>query len=1187
MDIITTGSLLCFSQTPEGVVTVANNDTKKIATGVTVTFTTPPGLVYASLGASQGIFDGTLWQVGSLAPGATATLDACYEVTDECAFPAKITYVVSQGCADDASNNSGERCFDPTTCKDIQKCLPEDIVTGTPSTITDNGDGTATVLQNDDTTLNNIVLGPLVSPDDTITINYNATSGEWEFTTVHTIDTDLKCVPKVDTTDPLNPTLCFDLVDNVLGTVIQADVVCTPLSAGSVVNNNDGTVSITINGVTEIVQTGPIVIEGGNNATVNYDAATLTWTVNGCCTTYDPTTGTLTEVDVDGNVITNVIATAISPGNNITITGTGAPSDPYIVNGCCVTYNTTSGELTIVNQNGISNTYQLVTNVTSVDNTVTIDNTTPGVFDLSVPVSSYTEINNNDGTTSFTIIQDGVTTTGCYKNCDTGNGQPIDGAHTLTCDWTPIFAPTTGPDLACTFGVTTYEYVSNTVGIEVVPTGNGGFMVKPVDCSQPIAGTESLTYEMFCDGVSQGTADEIFTYNVSGDLVVGKDFSVDYAETGEAIQLTLTAFNAGPGPLTGVTLTDTLLPNFTYVSDDGGSAGSVTSTAPFVWDIGNLAAGAQEVIVIDLTVAAAAGFSALPNVVLGESNEDDDAFGTDVVLETPILEADLAIEKTVGKGDSTANAGDTITFTLTVTNNGPATSTGFTVEDILDASFINVASSAPGVTVVGNTVTWNNNIPLPATQSTSIQITAEVGVGSTGTIPNTATITNSNELDVDPTNDSDNDEVRILESNLSIVKTEILPPESRVTATDPNPTTGVSDITVTNTGCGGAATIACGTPARIVVEIRDAGTTGAWTVLEEISGLTGQPVSTYTTTGGTDSIIPHIPATDIIFDCAGGTTFQFDKKSWAYASGNVYAASGESIQNGNNFISDPLASFAKDIRFTTYVGGSGSINCPVESVNTDNNDIVCTMLREQTSQMGFQYSGSLQGFNLAFSNPVSLDPQGDIGLTGSEKYTPIVSGLATINVLADAPVINLVEDSGFGVDFEIDIVGNSDTYHWTKAEATFPNGLYSELYINWYDGGQPAGEQNGRFNTSAGGSFNLQNGCDDYRVTFRPSISHSFGGFNDDIKSNAIWEITQLDGGGTFSANGTMALPSNANTASATTSPALVNLDHLGVGLFNLHTEVTYSSNGVTNLTNTPYSLTSYSNTQYVIAYWY
>ena len=80
--------------------------------------------------------------------------------------------------------------------------------------------------------------------------------------------------------------------------------------------------------------------------------------------------------------------------------------------------------------------------------------------------------------------------------------------------------------------------------------------------------------------------------------------------------------------------------------------------------------------------------------------------------ETP-QQADLALTKTVS--NPTPNVGDTITFTVTLTNNGPDTATGVQVSDLLPAglSFVSATPSqgtydtATGLWTVGTVAVGN------------------------------------------------------------------------------------------------------------------------------------------------------------------------------------------------------------------------------------------------------------------------------------------------------------------------------------------------------------------------------------------------------------------------------------------------------------------------------------------------
>src|SRR5262249_54408422 len=105
------------------------------------------------------------------------------------------------------------------------------------------------------------------------------------------------------------------------------------------------------------------------------------------------------------------------------------------------------------------------------------------------------------------------------------------------------------------------------------------------------------------------------------------------------------------------------------------------------------------------------------------------------------LEADLALGKTVS--DPTPNVGDTVTFTVTLTNTGPAAATNVTVTDLLPAGLrlVSAVSSqgtfaaAMGLRTVGSLANAAQaTLPLQAT------------VVSPDALTNTATISHADQF---------------------------------------------------------------------------------------------------------------------------------------------------------------------------------------------------------------------------------------------------------------------------------------------------------------------------------------------------------------------------------------------------------------------------------------------------------
>jgi uncharacterized repeat protein (TIGR01451 family) len=114
------------------------------------------------------------------------------------------------------------------------------------------------------------------------------------------------------------------------------------------------------------------------------------------------------------------------------------------------------------------------------------------------------------------------------------------------------------------------------------------------------------------------------------------------------------------------------------------------------------------------------------------------------------LPTDLSIVKT-GPA-ALPPAGGTVTYTLSVTNNGPGDSSGYVVNDTVPAPLTNVASPDEACSVTGNDVQCVGGA-LANGETATYTVTATVPAGVTEVVENTATVT-SNELDTIPENNT-------------------------------------------------------------------------------------------------------------------------------------------------------------------------------------------------------------------------------------------------------------------------------------------------------------------------------------------------------------------------------------------------------------------------------------------------
>jgi uncharacterized repeat protein (TIGR01451 family) len=193
-----------------------------------------------------------------------------------------------------------------------------------------------------------------------------------------------------------------------------------------------------------------------------------------------------------------------------------------------------------------------------------------------------------------------------------------------------------------------------------------------------------------------------------------------------------------------------------FFSPDCGSFGSpIDSTGWLSWDPGArgldfpsqiVFAGDGDALDVNWNTANLVANQSLGALLLHHHNSAGSR--AQVVLLEGAAAADLAITKIMAPPD--AEAGDEVTFTVTVTNSGPDSASSIVVEDLLPQGLEYISDNSVGAYNPGNGI-WSVPGTLGLGESASLSMTALLA--ASGPITNTARIVGSSLPDPNPFND--------------------------------------------------------------------------------------------------------------------------------------------------------------------------------------------------------------------------------------------------------------------------------------------------------------------------------------------------------------------------------------------------------------------------------------------------
>lgn len=240
------------------------------------------------------------------------------------------------------------------------------------------------------------------------------------------------------------------------------------------------------------------------------------------------------------------------------------------------------------------------------------------------------------------------------------------------------------------------------------------------------------------------------------DLEIVKTVNNSTPIEGETITFTVSVTNPGEFPATGIQVTDQLPNGITYQSHTTSQGNYNTSTN--IWDIGTLADGDTTTVTLNITATVNSGTlgSTITNTAeITALNESDPELGNNsesagITVVQP--QADIQITKIVN--NQVPVEGDFVTYTVSITNNGPRNATNLKIIDQLPNG-VTLQSSNPSVGAYNSsTGIWDIGTFINGA-SASLVLNVRIDSGTEGsTIANTASLNTIDQTDPNSNNNS-------------------------------------------------------------------------------------------------------------------------------------------------------------------------------------------------------------------------------------------------------------------------------------------------------------------------------------------------------------------------------------------------------------------------------------------------
>ncbi|HUA16584.1 MAG TPA: C25 family cysteine peptidase [Verrucomicrobiae bacterium] len=736
------------------------NNGPATATSLSFTEATPTNTTFASVSAPAG------WTCTTPAVGATGTVN-CTATSLAVGTEADIIVAVNVPASTaagtiTASSSVTAATGDPTTANNSTTVATPLIVvcdlsvtnSGTPSPVTAGNNITYTqvVTNSGPSNCSTATLNEATPANTTFVSVAVVTSGGGTWTCPNTAP--IACTnPSVPPGSTATITAIYKVTAGTAGgTIITDTATAATTSRDTYPGNNSATVNIPVASATQadlsVTNAGsPNPVSAGNNITYTQSVSNAGSATATTVSFTDPVPANTTAVSLTGPAGWTCSIATTPPSCTIASLAVNTTANfTYVVTvGPTVAAGTTITETDSVTS--------ATTDPVSGNNSATVNVQVAGAADLSVtntanpvPVQAganiiYAQVVSNGGpstATSVTVTETLPANTTAVSL--TGPAGWTCSLVSLTCT-NPSFASGTPANITFVVKVT-------------AGTASGTPINDTVSASSAVSDPNSAN--------NSATAADVVATAAQADLVTTDSASPTTVAAGGNVTYSQSVTNKGPAAASGVTFTQTTPPNTTFQSITP-PAGWTCGTVPAVGGTGAITCTDA----VNLAVNGTANFSLILQVNSSTPSgtyitETDTATATNIVPSltsnsaqaTVVVananSADVAIVKTATPNPVTQ--GTPLTYTLAVTNNGPASATNVTVTDTLPSvvTYLSSTTTQGSCSEAGGTVTCLLGTMASGDNETVSILTIP---GSAGIVSNTATVS-ADQTDPVPSNNS-------------------------------------------------------------------------------------------------------------------------------------------------------------------------------------------------------------------------------------------------------------------------------------------------------------------------------------------------------------------------------------------------------------------------------------------------